>query len=95
MRPVQLIGIEREGREAAVKDRKRLLVVTTLLVLLAGTTNAIADGNMEFGRLEPRWVTVQVVTTIPGDPEPRLSEPALAWYQADPGRQRRTVTVPG
>ncbi len=72
-----------------------MLAVATLLVLMAGTTRAIAGGAMELARLEPRWVTVQVVTTIPGDRELRLSEPAIAWYQADPGSRRRTVTVPG
>ncbi|MBW2229926.1 MAG: hypothetical protein JRH17_06035 [Deltaproteobacteria bacterium] len=70
-------------------------ISTAIVLLFAGTTQATAGEAMDLARLESRWVALQVVTTIPGDPEPHLSGPALGWYEAGPGKTQRSVTVPG
>jgi hypothetical protein len=70
-----------------------LAVCVAILALLTDPTRAMAGDAMDLERLEPRWVEVQVVTTSPGDPVPRFSEPVAAWYEAE--EAWRTVTIPG
>ena len=69
--------------------------IAAAIGLLTGKPEAAAGQPMDLGRQESRWVEVQVATALPGDREPRLSAPALGWYEVGPGSTQRTVRVPG
>ena len=74
---------------------KPTATLVAIAFLLAGIGRATAVQPMDLANPEARWVSVQVVTTSPGDPHPRLSPPARAWYELGPQAGERLITVPG
>lgn len=74
---------------------KELSALVAIAILFAVAERATALEPMDLSRRTARWITVQVVTSAPGEAKPRLSEPVHAWYEVGSRPGERVITVPG